>query len=414
MQISYLIPKISPSVFVSWPREQNTCAASPHVVYISSPERSLAMKSIEELSVLVVEDSNVQFETIRYYLIDELGLKGSNIDRSSDIASLPKIFSDQDILLLDLTLEDSEGIDTVKAVRKLFPSATVIVLTSTDDDELALLALREGAQDYIPKKYIDANVLKKSIRYALERDKLIQQLTSLNSELREANSIKNEFLGMAAHDLRTPLGQIAGFISLVYEQAEGNLDEESLGMLKTIQERSEFMLALVNDLLDVAKIESGKVSLAKEQADIIQLIDRTIALNEQFAAKKAITIARSYKKSSVTLPLDVQKIEQVFSNLLSNAIKYSHANTGITVNVIEESARIVVEVQDEGQGISQDELEQIFLPFNLSSTQATAGESSTGLGLVIVKNIVQAHNGEIDVESELGKGSKFWFSIPKN
>ena len=372
------------------------------------------MKSIEELSVLVVEDSNVQFETIRYYLIDELGLKGSNIDRSSDIASLPKIFSDQDILLLDLTLEDSEGIDTVKAVRKLFPSATVIVLTSTDDDELALLALREGAQDYIPKKYIDANVLKKSIRYALERDKLIQQLTSLNSELREANSIKNEFLGMAAHDLRTPLGQIAGFISLVYEQAEGNLDEESLGMLKTIQERSEFMLALVNDLLDVAKIESGKVSLAKEQADIIQLIDRTIALNEQFAAKKAITIARSYKKSSVTLPLDVQKIEQVFSNLLSNAIKYSHANTGITVNVIEESARIVVEVQDEGQGISQDELEQIFLPFNLSSTQATAGESSTGLGLVIVKNIVQAHNGEIDVESELGKGSKFWFSIPKN
>ncbi len=238
-----------------------------------------------------------------------------------------------------------------------------------------------------------------------------RELTKKNIELAELNTLKNQFLGMAAHDLRNPLGFIYNFVEFIEEERE-NLSQEQIEFIGQIKSLSKFLLNLVTDLLDVSSIEAGEINLILEQIDLIYFIDQNVKRNRFLAQKKNITINFTTNCENLMLQIDKNKIEQVMTNLITNAIKFSQANTIINVGLKLDETNVIISVTDQGQGIDKEELNLLFKPFKKTSTKSTAGEKSTGLGLFIVKRIVEAHNGKIWAESELTKGSTFIVSLP--
>ncbi len=240
-----------------------------------------------------------------------------------------------------------------------------------------------------------------------------RELAKKNAQLERLNEQKNQFLGMAAHDLRNPLHVILSFSEFLLDEIGGDLEEDYRELLETIQTSSLFMTRLINDLLDVAKIESGKLELHRQPTDLVALVKRNVDRNRLIASNKEIDL-RLTTEPLPTMDIDPDKIDQVLNNLISNAIKYSHPHTRVDVRLQQKNQRVVLSVQDQGQGIPAEEIDRLFQPFQKTSVRSIAGEKSTGLGLVIVKRIVKGHGGKIWVESEVGKGSTFFVSLPLN
>ncbi len=241
---------------------------------------------------------------------------------------------------------------------------------------------------------------------------LQRELSKKNAELARLNELKNQFLGMAAHDIRNPLGIIMSFADFLEEETQDILSDEHRKFLNIINNTAEFLLKMIEDLLDISKIESGKLNLNLEQTDLIELAEKNVQLNNTLASKKGITIKLSFNKKPVMLLIDKQKIEQVFNNLLTNALKFSYQGSEVEMNIVKNENSVITEVVDNGVGIKANQLEAIFQPFSVASSKGTAGEKSTGLGLTIVKKIVEGHSGKINVESTEGKGSRFYFELP--
>ena len=252
-----------------------------------------------------------------------------------------------------------------------------------------------------------------SIIHDITERKLAEEaLRQSNDQLRELNNQKNEFLGMAAHDLRNPIAVIQNSSSVLSRYSSENLSEKQKEFLKKIYDTSKFMLELLNSLLDISKIESGKLELEISKNNYPDFVRKNIEFNRFFATEKDISIDSVLSDDIPLVDFDRNKIEQVLNNLISNAIKYSHPNTMIRIEVLKEKDFVVTKVIDQGQGIPENELPHVFKPFQKASTKPTAGEKSTGLGLAIVKKIVEGHQGIIGVESEVGKGSNFFFRLP--
>jgi signal transduction histidine kinase len=259
----------------------------------------------------------------------------------------------------------------------------------------------------------DAEDLRKSfISLNNNLNNLTRELQKKNVQLNKLNDQKNEFIGMAAHDLRNPIGVIMGYSEFILDEAEGKLPEEYIKFLKIILSSSEFMLNMLNDLLDLTKIESGKLNLNKETIKPKTVINNNINLNRIIAEKKNITINVGIYEELPDIEADADKIEQVLNNLISNAIKFSNPGTTIMVSAFRSNGDITVAVKDEGQGISDQDKDNLFKPFSKLSSQSTSGEKSTGLGLSITKKIILGHGGKIWVESTPGKGTTFYFSLP--
>ena len=233
-----------------------------------------------------------------------------------------------------------------------------------------------------------------------------------NDQLRELNNQKNEFLGMAAHDLRNPIAVIQNASLILSRYSSENLSEKQHEFLRKIHDTSKFMLELLNNLLDISKIESGKLELEMTKNHYPDFVRKNAEFNRFFATEKSISVDLALSEDIPLVDFDKNKIEQVLNNLISNAIKYSHPNTKINIEVVREKDLVVTKVMDQGQGIPEDELPHIFKPFQKASIKPTAGEKSTGLGLAIVKKIVEGHRGTIGVESKVGKGSTFFFKLP--
>lgn len=240
-----------------------------------------------------------------------------------------------------------------------------------------------------------------------------RELAKKNAQLKKLNEQKNQFLGVAAHDLRNPLSGIMGFSEFLLQEQDLSREEQQ-EFLQIIHQSSQFMLQLVNDLLSYTALESGNMmmKLRLEKTDLVTQIQHNIQVNRVIAQPKGIKISFNHDPDLPPVLIDASKIKQVLNNLLSNAIKYSYPNSQIAVTLKREGLQLVIAVQDEGQGIPADELDKLFKPFQKTSVQSTAGEESTGLGLAIVKNIVQGHQGRIWVTSEVGKGSTFYIALP--
>lgn len=241
-----------------------------------------------------------------------------------------------------------------------------------------------------------------------------RELVKKNAELDRLNQQKNQFLGIAAHDLRNPLEVILMYSQFLLEDAKDVLEEEQIDFINTIRSSSSFMLNLVNNFLDYSKIEAGKLELELSKVDLKKLIEENVKRNQILAERKEIQIDFTAEDEIPLMLLDESKIEQVLNNLIGNAVKFSSHNDIIKICLQKRDSDVVIKVEDNGPGISADEAEKLFHPFEKGKNKATAGEKSTGLGLAIVKRIVEGHGGKISVESEAGKGSVFLFSLPLN
>lgn len=184
------------------------------------------------------------------------------------------------------------------------------------------------------------------------------------------------------------------------------------GFVGVIRDTSEFMLRMVNDLLDVATIEAGHLKLERQPGDLAALVMRSVALNLALAAQKDITVDCDLLQPLPTIAFDRGEIEQVLNNLIGNAVKFSHQGTVVQIRASAEGSVVTVAVRDQRQGIPPGDLPKLFEPFCRASVQATAGEQSTGLGLAIAHGIVEGHGGRMWVESEGGIGSPFSFTLP--
>jgi two-component system, OmpR family, sensor kinase len=239
-----------------------------------------------------------------------------------------------------------------------------------------------------------------------------RELARKNAELDVAIREKNQMLGMAAHDLRNPLGVIVGMVDLLVEELADSMSEENHELLKRVASSAEYMQGLIDDMLDYSKIEAGRLELQLHPVDIAELIRQNLAFNSILANKKGSKLRFQNEGTTPLLNLDARRIQQVLNNLISNALKFSVSGSIVTVTLRCSASEVTIAVVDEGQGIAPDELDKLFKPYSRTRTRSTANEKSTGLGLAIVRRIVEAHGGQIRVESELGRGSTFSVSLP--
>ena len=239
----------------------------------------------------------------------------------------------------------------------------------------------------------------------VEKGRLYQQLVELNE-------LKNKFLGIAAHDLRNPIGVIMGFSEIMLHGMAGEITKEQNEFLERIYKASKTMLNLVNDLLDVSAIESGRLELKLKKVDLPMFLEECYESNRLLAKDKSIELILESDQDLPEIMMDTERINQVLNNLITNGIKFSHPNTQIVIRAKRTDDHVEIAVQDQGQGIPEEELPKVFKEFGKTSVQPTGGEKSTGLGLAICKRMIEAHGGIIGVDSRVGEGSTFYFSLP--
>jgi len=239
-----------------------------------------------------------------------------------------------------------------------------------------------------------------------------RELAKKNSELARLNEQKNQFLGMASHDLRNPLEVILQFSEFLLEDTEGVLEDEQVAYIRKISESSAFMLNLVNDFLDFSKIEAGRFELDKSRFDLPGLVRKVVDRHRLLENKKCIKIILNCNYDELEINADESKIEQVLNNLLGNAIKFSQPENKVELNIEKKETFAIISVKDYGAGIAKADIESLFTPFVKGTTKATGGEKGTGLGLTIARKIIEAHGGRINFETQPGKGTTFHVSLP--
>ena len=239
-----------------------------------------------------------------------------------------------------------------------------------------------------------------------------KKLETANTKLQQLNFEMNKYLGMAAHDLRNPIGNSFAYTDLLISDYENIQKEDQISFLKIINKQCSYALTLIETFLDASKIEAGILDLNLNKHNFITIIRESIEQNRMFAEKKSQQIVLEHDDDLMLVTCDREKMLQVVNNLISNAIKYSEPGKTIIVNVEERGDSLQTKVIDQGPGIANEELGLIFKPYGTASTKATAGEKSTGLGLTIVKKIIESHKGNLKVKSKLNFGSEFSFSIP--
>jgi len=370
----------------------------------------------EQPRVLIVEDSPTQARAMQLVLVN-LGYEVALAD--SLAASLEHLREPTcDVVLLDLLLPDATRLEGLAALAALIPDKPILVLTAVADRDLAMEALQLGAQDYLIKGQAEPELLDRTIRYAIERkratnqlEKLAQELAAKNRELEQLNEQKNQMLGVIAHDLRNPLGVTHLYGQLLLRR-KTNLTETQLEYIDCILSSNRFMRQLVDDVLDISKIELGKLHLHLESSSMQALIEQNLELNSVLAEEKELEVDLWVEGEIPPVRIDALKVQQVLNNLIGNAIKFSHPHSHIAIHLSASNGFITVKVSDQGVGIPDDYLGELFKPFAVVSRSGTFGERGSGLGLAITRKIVEGHGGRIWAESEEDKGARFYFTVP--
>ncbi|MEQ8168108.1 MAG: hybrid sensor histidine kinase/response regulator [Candidatus Eremiobacterota bacterium] len=376
--------------------------------------------------ILIVDDNSVSIRM----LVHVLKKKEYDLAISRNGSQALNMLEDihPDLILLDIMMPDLDGFKVCRTLKdnSRTKEIPIIFLTAKEETEDLVQAFEIGAVDYVTKPFNGLELLARvqthlDLKFARDTQKELlikleenlNEIKEKNEKLEELNKIKNEFLGMAAHDLRNPLGVIQVTSEyLLISDLNDNMSEEQIDLLREINTSSEYMRDMLNELLDITAIESGQLKLEIKVEDYINFLKHIIKLNKPLADRKEISLELDVNDTIPPMSFDRNKITQVLNNLITNAIKFSWPDTEISVKVRKEQDYIITGIIDQGQGIPSDEINNMFKPFQKTSVKATAGERSTGLGLAITKKIVEGHGGKISVESEVGKGTKFYFTLP--
>lgn len=239
------------------------------------------------------------------------------------------------------------------------------------------------------------------------------ELEKANEALRTADRYKDEFLSVISHELRTPLNFITGFTSILEDEVAGPINETQRKYLGKIMNGADRMLELVNNLLDMSRIQAGKLHIEPLQTAYRPILEDALAPLRPLSAQKQLSLTLE-APADLEAEVDPRRIVQVLTNLVDNAIKFTPTGGEIRIRVRGEGDGILTEVSDTGPGISEEGIEKLFKPFSQVDMSSTRRVGGTGLGLTISKALVEAHGGQIGVRSRLGAGSTFWFWLPRS
>src|SRR5436190_1223886 len=453
--------------------------------------------SVGPIRVLLVEDNPGDARLLRELLQEAGGSQFDlvHVDRLGEALKLLK-HERFPVVLLDLSLPDAQGLDNISRLNSHAEGTPIVVLTGLNDEDVAVKALQQGAQDYLVKGQVDGQLLVRSLRYAIQRQKIEEVLKSHNKELsilreisetilgsldlrsvlesilektmlsgsfdlgniqlggreqrkfrpeevnllatignqmgvavqraqlyeetkrqavelEKANKLQADFTAMIAHDLRSPLMNIMGTAEVMTDGMFGPVSEEQKRWLAKIRGNSRALMDLVSDFLDVTKLEAGYVDVRKEAVELRRLIQKSVEDYAVLAQDKKIALTANVEPALPTINVDPRRLDQVLTNLISNALKFTAEGGKVEVGGARVNAtQANVWVRDSGNGIPADELGHLFAKYRQCSNARVSDQKGTGLGLVICKMIVEAHGGKIWVESQEGKGSAFYFSLP--
>ena len=245
-----------------------------------------------------------------------------------------------------------------------------------------------------------------------ELEETLGQLEESNLQLQEANQGKSRFLSSMSHELRTPMNAVLGFADLLKGKFFGDLNEKQLGYVHQIEKSGGHLLDLINELLDMAKIDSGKTELQLAEFDPKEFLIDTVGIMQPQFGKKKIDVNLNHDSTLAWMTGDRRRCNQIMLNLLSNAAKYTPEGGTVDIHVVQEDGLAKFTISDTGIGIDPEEQEKIFSEFHQANRVRDENLGGTGIGLALTRRLVEIHGGEIGVTSTVGKGSTFWFTLP--
>jgi len=367
-----------------------------------------AFLDMQEPLVLIIDDE----ESMRDACTQILLKSGYRIETAADGASgLQKIRDFRpDAVIIDLKMPGTSGFEVLENLKLIDPQIMAIVITGYATVDSAVEAMKKGAYDFLPKPFTPEE-LRLILSRALERRRLVLETEALR---REKKLLEDNVITMVSHQLRSPLIAIQQYFEVILSGIVGQVGEKPAEMIRRARERLDGLLNLINDWLDMARIDKGqlvgKLRPLNLQKTLEKLLEFMLPLAKEYGISLELACVPGFASEALG---DAETLEQVFTNLLSNAIKYNKPDGRVRISLKEDRDSVIVEIQDTGIGISQKHLPFIFDQFFQISRGASGKMKGSGLGLAIAKKIVDAHNGQIDVTSTAGTGSTFTVRLPK-
>lgn len=314
-----------------------------------------------------------------------------------------------DIILLDNKLPGIQGVEVLEYVKKKLYDIVVVMITSYASLELAVKATRDGAYDFIPKPFTPQE-LRSSIENITKQLFLKRMTQKMN---KEGKLIRFQFLSVLSHELKAPINAIEGYVKMMEERQFGENIAAYQEMIDRTLERIKGMRSLIMDLLDLTKIESGKPVQNLQSINITKIAQISIDTMRPYAIQKDVDIYLNTKEQ-VIMEADPNEIEIIFNNLISNAVKYNRNGGRVDVFVESKDNSIILQVSDSGIGMTDEEKSRLFQDFVRIKNPKTKNITGSGLGLSILKKIVDMYHGEIEVQSIPDKGTTFILTLPAN
>jgi len=362
--------------------------------------------------VLLIEDNPGDADLVRLRLVEgNSAVNVTSVSRLADaLASMTK--DPPSVVLLDLNLPDSHGAETFRKVLDKAPGVPVVILSGQDDEALAMKALHQGVQDYLVKGDITSGHLERAMRYAMERQALLR---SLEMSRHQQLEFKNQFLSHVSHELRTPLTCIHQFVSILIDGLAGEINPEQRYHLGTVLNSVHQLRAMIRDLLEATRAESGKIRIEQRCITIGDLIQQAISMMAATAKEKRVGLEVGLDTRIPFVYADPDRVLQVLINLIDNGIKFTPPDGSVLVKacMVEADPNLVyLSVADTGRGIGAEARALIFERLYQDPNSVDNNRAGLGLGLFIAKELVELHGGRIWVASEVGNGSTFSFTLP--
>lgn len=373
--------------------------------------------------ILLVDDDRDEYFLTKD-LLDEMPNHRHHLDWVSTFADgLEAICrNEHDVYILDYQLGAKTGVDLLNEARRRGGVGPVILLTGQTDNDVVRAAVEAGAADFLEKSRIDATLLERSIRFALQKKRYeaelegkvaerTRELAEANEALRVADLKKDEFLATLAHELRNPLAPIRNAIEIM---RLGSHKPDTIDRARAIMERQVGQLVrLVDDLLDVSRVTRGKLRLSIEKVDIASVMEAAIEISRPNLDQARVTLTVVPPEQPVSVNGDRMRLAQVLSNLLNNAAKFTDAGGSVELKCRREGDMVAIHVRDTGVGIAADLLRQVFDLFTQMDRTVNRSQGGLGIGLALVRRLVEIHGGSVHAKSEgLGKGAEFTVLLP--
>ncbi len=380
------------------------------------------------LRVLIADDDEDDYIIARDLLM-RIGRPRFQLDWTPSYeGALQAIEQNQhDVYLFDYHLGHADGLQLLREALARGCKAPIILLTGNDNWETDVEAMKAGAADFLVKGHLDARLLERSIRYALERTRAQADLIEYAHEIerknrdlaqavkvsQDATKLKSQFLANVSHEIRTPMNGVLGMTALLLDT---ELTEEQRDYADTAFRSAENLLEIIDSILDLSKMEAGKLQLEVVDFSPTDVLDEVLKMVSARARSKGIALSTDVADQALAgLRGDPARLRQVLLNLVANAIKFTErGEVAVRVSVTEtwqHGVRLLFEVRDTGIGLAPDALARLFQPFVQADGSITRKYGGTGLGLAISKQLIELMGGNVGVDSVPGEGSTFWFTV---